>query len=489
MTRKFLYLILFVPLLWGCSEFPEKLEVEDSQWPNITHHDEPIHINTFRQIGNEVDVPAYSFSTTRSSDNEFEEIREVESYETVVLPSLASHIWLGNVIGKKSAINADYLPLAYNINPINVTTSLPPNYPSGTIEQPTLQSMYRFISQNVLSNATFTQNDEFKFSISQFTSYSELKETFGNNVNTSLLFWGNSSGESNNKETISKTTGFYAKFYQTSFTMSMDYPRDGIASDLRTQDMDSAVYVNSIAFGRLGILTLETNTIAEEAKRHLNSSFNTIFTSGQSYLTQEQKNFLEGCDFKLFLISGNGKTSVESFHGYTGFVDHISKGQFSREQPGSPIYCTFAYAKDNSPFKAVFKYSIKKEPIYVEIVAVPENKDSGREGKHKIYLDFFSSRAKVKVIPPKYLKFNVLRICTTSGDRPSDSGRIEENFSVTNTTGDTRLLIRTEPYLLRIRRDGSPRDGFHIERTVINYNIVKGNGYEVINDGIMRRED
>ena len=353
LSYKIIYYLSCITLFLGCSD-----EISENTFTTTNSKDqtvEAIQINTFRQIGNDTNDRSFGISTRSSGANEFEDIREVESNETVVVPSLASHIWLGNIIGKQSAVNADYLPLAYRINPIKVTSSLPPNYPSGAVELPSYQSMYRFVSEKVLPNSSFEQNEEFKFSISQFTSYNELKEVFGNNINTSALFWGSSSGESNSDHTISTATGFYVKFYQTSYTVTMDYPQNPIASDLSAQSIDSAVYVNSIAFGRLGVLTVETNTLAEETKRKLNSTFNTIFTSGQSYLTQEEKNFLNGCDFKLFLISGNGKTSVESFHGYAGFIDHISKGKFSRRQPGSPIFCTFAYVKNNAPFKAVFK--------------------------------------------------------------------------------------------------------------------------------------
>lgn len=361
-----------------------------------------INIETFRQYGNIADMNN-SLKTRSSSSNEFEETKEVESHESVILPSLASHIWLGNIIGKQSAINADYKPLAYNIAPIYVTCPMPPNYPTGIINTPSNQSMHRFIKETVLPYASFEQNEEFKFSISQFTSYNELKESFGNNVNTSVLFWGSSSNESVTSQEISKATGFYVKFYQTSFTLSMDYPKGSIALDLNQQDRDSAIYINSISFGRLGILTLETNTHSREAKQKLNSSFNTIFTSGNSYLTKEEREFLDGCDFKLFLISGNGKTSVESFHGYAGFIDHISKGKFSKNQPGRPIYCTFNYVKDNSPFKAIFKYSIKKEPLYVEMIR--ENKKKGSEKFFDIRLNFYRSPSKKPTIASPEIKF------------------------------------------------------------------------------------
>ena len=90
----------------------------------------------------------------------------------------------------------------------------------------------------------------------------------------------------------------------------------------------------------------------------IQKSFHTLFTKGSSYMTKEEKDFLNQCDFKVYLIGGNGTTAVQSFSGFTGFVDHITKGHFSKEQPGVPIFCSFANVSDNSLAKIKFKYNI-----------------------------------------------------------------------------------------------------------------------------------
>ena len=66
---------------------------------------------------------------------------------------------------------------------------------------------------------------------------------------------------------VARQSGFYVKFYQTSFTLDMDVPNGSLVKD---NNFDSEgiepVYVSSISYGRMGILAIETNEKAEDAK-------------------------------------------------------------------------------------------------------------------------------------------------------------------------------------------------------------------------------
>lgn len=116
---------------------------------------------------------------------------------------------------------------------------------------------------------------------------------------------------------------------------------------------------------------------------------------------------MNGCDFKVYLIGGNGSTSVESFSGLTGFIQHIKKGIFSKDAPGTPIFCTFNHVKDNSPVSINFKFNVKKEPLYVELVHKPKLPiPTGRpvyskiRGYGNIYVYFYRNKAKIPTIAP-----------------------------------------------------------------------------------------
>ncbi|SEA53685.1 hypothetical protein SAMN05216365_1705 [Porphyromonadaceae bacterium NLAE-zl-C104] len=150
----------------------------------------------------------------------------------------------------------------------------------------------------------------------------------------------------------------------------------------------------------LGIMTVETNSTAAYAKTILTDSYNTIMTKGGSYLTQEQREFLDGCEFKVYLIYANGRAGVETIYGLDGFVNCIKKGVFTKDNPGGPLFCTFNNVKDNSPVKVRFKYNIRREPLYVEMKYI-------NNGGLKLY--FYRNAAKVPTIADPRMVFRFRR--------------------------------------------------------------------------------
>lgn len=372
-----------------------------------THQSSNIKITTSRSAGNILGTNSSGPLTRALNDDPFTEVRRVSCFESVILPELQSHIWIGNLLMKGSIISCNYIPLIYPRNPITVSLTLPGTEPL-VIQSPSYSSFLNYIQQQT-SKGSFMQNDEFNFTVEQFSSYNELKVAFGSNVNTNGIFWGSSSGSSETDHLINKASGLYVKFYQTSFKALMDYPEEEIAT-IPNNLIDSAVYVNSITYGRMGILTLETNETAYEAQEKINKIFKTIFSSSSYTFTQEEQSFLNGCDFKVYLIGGTGSTSVESFTGLDGFIQHIKKGAFSRDVPGTPIFCTFNHVKDNSPVSVDFEFTVKKDPLYVEIkhepiLNVPKTNQLGTnidytliKGYGQIRIYFYRNRSKVPTI-------------------------------------------------------------------------------------------
>jgi putative hemolysin len=396
---------LLIALLASCSnEVDGLLETTSVKF----HHpdDYVVSINTSRHPFNLLDEDSALFNCgnvvggTRSADDYFTVEKDVSSNETVVLHEYSPHVWLGNVLYRSSVADCTYRPISGSKNPIMVSLSLL-GTESSVISYPSYSRYTSYIKQQI-QKSSFKQNDEFLFSIEQFTSYNEIKSAFGSNVNTNFLFWGSSSSSSGMEHHINKATGIYLKFWQSSFTAVMDTPNIPYAN-VSAALMDSAVYINSITYGRFGLLTLETNAEASYAKRMIQESFHTLFTKGSSYITSQERNFLDGCDFKVYLIGGNGTTAVQSFYGFTGFVDHIAKGQFSKEQPGVPIFCSFANVADNSLARIKFKYNIRREPLYVDII---DNNAMGAYCDSHVYtMKFYANQSKVPTIAHPKVKF------------------------------------------------------------------------------------
>lgn len=397
-------IVFMHPYAWFCPIFvfliscSQDSMTTDIRTGRIENNDIELNISTFRDevLFSSDSIPAIKLRNGSEGSSSVE-VKEVETSETVVFPQLFQHIWLGSILRKSSIANALYAPLIYNNRtPLKIISTLP-GAGSAIMESPSLTN-YMPLLNKFVKEGSFKQNGEFVFSIEKFTSYNELKTAFGSNINTGALFWGSHTGTSGETYQIQKATGLYVKFYQSSFRVMMDPPVNGFP-EVPQNMLDDAVYVNSITYGRMGILTIETNDSYEYAYEKIGKVFNKIFLSGNNQYTKEEKDFLNRSEFKVYLISGSGQTaSVVPFSGYDGFIRHIVSGRFSKDIPGDPLFCSFNHVRDNTPVRIKFKYSIKKAPVYTELVM--KNGDG-------VYLYFYRNKSKIPTIAHPRIKFSI----------------------------------------------------------------------------------
>lgn len=476
---KTIYYLLFVLMFVGCTN--ENVDYDQINNGKVHHPaDYVIEISTTRNKENFHDSFSHCSSLFSRSVDPFSAEREVVSNSCLILPELRSFIFPGNILTKSSVANANYKPLNRSNDKVSLFLSLP-GTESETIEHISATKFNNYLNRQ-FKNASFKQNEDFQFSVEQFTSYNELKQVFGSNVNTSALFWGNSSASSSSSYEITKSTGLYLKFWQTSFVATMDIP-DGIYGNIDSNMIDSAVYVNSVTYGRMGILTLETNYKYGEAENMIQNCFHTILSHGSSYLTKEEKDFLQGCDFKVMLLGGAGATAVQSFTGLSGFVDHIKNGMFSDSQPGVPISCTFANVADNSPANIIFKYNIKLyDPLYVDLIQTIDDHNSNYRN---LKLHFYENRNRVNAIASPKIKFYLEITSHGDNDRTGTSGVSKDTIVYQNAGSEIEMKL--SPYCVYWRYGGhwiGGREkewvgGVEIRRSA---RLLPGPGYEIIGD-------
>ena len=63
----------------------------------------------------------------------------------------------------------------------------------------------------------------------------------------------------------------------------------------------SPVYVSSIAYGRVGILTLETDEIYENAESIVKKAVNGFLYNKKEFLTVEEKGFFDEARMKVYV--------------------------------------------------------------------------------------------------------------------------------------------------------------------------------------------
>ncbi len=265
--------------------------------------------------------------------------------------------FIGGVYNSTTLDNLSYTPITYPTKPITVSYSFPSAYVVDQIQKPSLSSMRASIFK-AMNDANFSGQQilSFDYNIKQFSYYSELKIAFGANVNIGGIFNIDISG-SNNK--VKKNTGIFAKFTQKNFTIDMDIPDNGNIfkneSDLGLAAPNNPVYINSITYGRLGVISLESDYSYNETAFALKAALNAKMVNGSLSIDVQSKKILEESDLTVYILGGVGSDAVQVVTGYEGFISFIvSGGQFTAQAPGVPIYFSASHAGDNSVYYTTF---------------------------------------------------------------------------------------------------------------------------------------
>ena len=435
---------------------------------------------------------------TKASAIEYGVDITVNSHETVILPMMRSKLWLGNVFKANSIADCEYVPVNGNKKPIVASTSLY-GVPPTTIERPSLSSFHRYLN-DIIEDGNLQLNEESNFAITQFGSYNELKRIFGSNVNTNYLLFEKDKNSGEEELHIQAATGICVKFYQTSFKVFMDNPDPDYMPNISQDVRNSSVYVNSITYGRLGILTMETNYAVDSAVSYTNKIIKSVLFKKDVNFTKEEKDYINSCNFRLFLVGGEGEEAVITFNGLDAFMEYVRKDTFTVDNPGVPILCTFNNLWDDSPFTIKFSFRFEKDPIYARLVAdcrtdgIQSNGQSERVDYSNMRIEFFRNEALAPTIAPADIEFKVEvteHLETIHGLYTEDSVM---EYSVWNTGKQTYALFKgkapayiyypfNDEYPFRVSdinraRERRPRGQGQI--ITYRYSLVPTNRYHVI---------
>jgi len=278
---------------------------------------------------------------------------ENHSHEMAVV---SDNIFVGAVYSATSINDLTYSWISNTVKPIDVAFTFP-RYYFDQIQRPSVTGMYRSLSKAIQSpNFTGKQSLSFEYDYRQFSYYQELKLAFGANVNIAGLFKLDASV---NNTKIRSKSGLFARIVQKNFSMIMDYPIGGNVfqneSDLTNLLSREPLYVNSIIFGRMAVIAIESSYEYNELK----VAFQAALTAGkvgvELNISAEHKKILEESQIKLCVSGGAGQEVAKIVEGYNEFKNFIiAGGEFTTEVPGVPIFFTANYARDNSVFNTTF---------------------------------------------------------------------------------------------------------------------------------------
>lgn len=397
----------------ACKSLPKYIpkEIEIS-----THNYIPNHIN----IANAVSRNAGIIRDSLWAD-EFGKTLFGEATEPLILDNKL-YYFIGALFNGKFIQDASCKPITANIKPITVSVSLPVKRISGIIEHPSISTTRKFINSILNQDGVGEQIAGLSYSIERFTAYDELKLAFESNASVNALFFRGASSTSEKVHKIAKTTGVYVKFVQSNFTLDMDLPSDGsLISNTLTKEQTggySPIYINSITYGRMGLLTLESDYDYELTEKYIKEAFNAIFINKQTNISKEAQNMIDASEMKIVILGGEADAVAQTVNGFNDFVRYIKEGgKFSSKVPGVPISCSFAYLSDNSPVKIKFKYNISTDPLYARIEYKNYKGHTGHDSeiyildsKEDVYLSFYRDKGGImSVSAPTFVTFNILK--------------------------------------------------------------------------------
>jgi len=431
--KRSIYLLILLSII-GCNKTAYIDESYPQNKPAVVKIDAP------RSVGNIIDMDGNETVLTKSSDL----IRTEKVYDQVVPSNLYPHLVVGRVFRKSSVVDGTYGNVGYKGDQYTIASNLIGAEPK-TMKSPTLSSYILNLSE-IINEGQFTQSEQIVFTMGQFSSYNELKSVFGNTSSTHGWFKRTTTTTGGEDDRISKATGIYVKFYQTSFTVSMDAPvscYDGYTEE----EKEDLVYLNSISYGRLGIMTLETNYSASYSYSYMKRIVKKLFSSSSTTLTEEEINFLDSCSLKIYYAGATSGQVVDilSPEDFIRSIHDVNLGNFCSESPGVPILCSFNNMKDDSRFGIDFEMTVSYDHVYAELklmnlIYTPGEGD-GYRVSGDIYIAFYRDKEKHPIIASPEIPFRINTDKLTENYSPRHNMTTSSNISIHRNTGKSTLSL------------------------------------------------
>lgn len=347
-----LFTFLMCSILISCNEHAEIEELimsSDQTVKTVVLPSKSLYYDEIYQIRNgvEIDLTMDQFQTKAISSHEFYEI-------TTVSPT---YIFAGSVMSAESINQGVYRPVGYaNIWKPLVTVSF--TLPVRSKEISPKKSSFQSAIVEAIGDRDFSgkQSQIFTYKMKEFRYFDELKLAFGSNVNIGNFFnitAGSTTGKTN------AVSALFVDFSQIYFSVDMDIPDDGnifLTEENRQQNLAfNPVYVNSVNYGRKGVLMVESNKSYQETSVAIRAAFNAKIVNGELSLDIATKKILEEAQIQICIIGGDGEGATKTVVGFHEFQNFIIKGGvYSKEVFGYPISFGAAYARDNSMFLTKF---------------------------------------------------------------------------------------------------------------------------------------
>lgn len=468
------------------------------------------------------------FDETNDDYGLYKQQAEAETF--LISPEWANQIYLGAILQGSSIELTRFDPklvlgLGSHLKPITVSTNLPvdPAFVAKTYNmRPTADIAFtRAALTNYDNNnpGKIGQSQQLYAAADTFRYYEELQSIYGYNKQTNLIFIGTGGTTVKGQHKIQKTSAVVVKFYITNFTLDMDLPvgSEGTFNQLiDPTGLDTAnvfggkdpYYVSNIAYGRMGIMVLESKESSEELNNAVQKQINILggLIGVGTGLTDREKDILNSAEKRVALMGINGDLTAKSVAGgLDGMVDIITKSAtYSKESPGIPIFFSLRHMKNSSSVKNPFDINWPFLIPYARVeyrdrkssVVQTENSETNREYRTEktaeAVIACYSNSSCVpgtSISPPNFLSFGYESSYRYNyiNDFPHKEDYFYKNkLNVQNTSKNS--VIQLSPsfsyYTEYSSYPSNPIGPTPLQtRLSSNFNLLPGQGYRIVNSG------
>lgn len=345
--------VVFILLFVSCSN-EDVLETMptspvNQNTPSVNSSSEPFLWDGIYEIrdGKEIDLTDSQF-LTRGNVQTFYEIASIQP----------NYIYLGSVLTAESINKGVYAPVGF-ANDLKKKITVSFSLPVKSMEIAPKKSAFTNAIIDAIGDKDFSgkQSQVFSYKMKEFSYYREVKLAFAANVNIGQIFSINTEINSNK---IHRQSALFVDFSQIYFNAAMDIPDDGnIFSDENTRQKyigKNPVYINSVNYGRKGIILVESNESYSVLSVAIRAAFNAKIVSGSLSIDTKTEEILKQAEISICIIGGDGQAATQTVKGFDEFQKFIiNGGVYSKDVYGVPISFSAGYASDNSMFVTEFE--------------------------------------------------------------------------------------------------------------------------------------
>jgi len=298
--------------------------------------------------------------------------------EFFLLDPTTDVIYPGAMLLGNSIPTGEYTPITYERNPITISISLPTTNQTSPVTEvinPKLSSVRTAVNELMDGMQISATPAYMQLSKTQTYSQGGLSRSIGVSYGDPVKALGGSvtfeEGETSNKVVI--------KFVQKYYTIDLDYPQtpsdwfvDPVAV-LKDKNIgeNSPVYVSSVTYGRMALITIESTESYDNIIGTVNASLSVLpsgITNGggsitegieppeiEATFTQEQTDVFNTFKMDIMVLGGSGSNAanmiaVTDLNSYaTALSDFINGGaEWSPESPGVMLSYKLRHLGDNS---------------------------------------------------------------------------------------------------------------------------------------------